>query len=567
MNNVAQAFRPALVVACWCLLASSAAAQMQRSAATLPRRIGITSETSITLSDAVAQALKNNPDVAMSRITVEQSTDTVAAADGAFDPQFGLQSSFLRQETPVGSLIGGSASGKLTQQGLLFGPDFRGVLKNTGTRYELGFTSRRQTSDNQFATLNPQFPSELGLTITQPLFRGMRVDEQRRQLERARQNTAISDSRLRQLAMDVTLQTELAYWELSFAEQNLQVQIEGLDLARDQVDGNRRLLAQGLAAPIDVLEAETQVVTFNQRIYAAQAALTRTENALKTLIVPDRRSPLWSSALHATTPPASAAVAESLDDALKAAAANRLELKQASIASDMQEAETRFFSDQRKPQIDLVGTYLSSGLAGRVITSSNNPLSFGTQPLIERINVLSASQGLAPIAGFPGGGSTTPAALTGGYGRSLSNLAGMNFPTFEVGVRIALPFNNRTADARYASAVAESRRLRLQTEQLGIAIEADVRNALQAVESARATRDAALQARSLAEQQYDSERRRFEAGTSTVFFVLQRQTAMIGTRTQVARAEADLSRSLAQLRHATGENLSPVRITQDVSAR
>jgi HAE1 family hydrophobic/amphiphilic exporter-1 len=285
------------------------------------------------------------------------------------------------------------------------------------------------------------------------------------------------------------------------------------------------------------------------------------------LIVPDRRSPLWSSALHATTPPASAAVAESLDDALKAAAANRLELKQASIASDMQEAETRFFSDQRKPQIDLVGTYLSSGLAGRVITSSNNPLSFGTQPLIERINVLSASQGLAPIAGFPGGGSTTPAALTGGYGRSLSNLAGMNFPTFEVGVRIALPFNNRTADARYASAVAESRRLRLQTEQLGIAIEADVRNALQAVESARATRDAALQARSLAEQQYDSERRRFEAGTSTVFFVLQRQTAMIGTRTQVARAEADLSRSLAQLRHATGENLSPVRITQDVSAR
>ena len=103
--------------------------------------------------------------------------------------------------------------------------------------------------------------------------------------------------------------------------------------------------------------------------------------------------------------------------------------------------------------------------------------------------------------------------------------------------------------------VAEGRRLRLRTEQLEIAVEAEVRNAMQAVESARAGRDAARQASTLAEQQYASEQRRFEAGTSTVFLVLQRQTAMIAMRTQYARAEADLSRSVAQLQHATGQIL------------
>jgi HAE1 family hydrophobic/amphiphilic exporter-1 len=529
------------------------------SGVNLPRRVGITEESSLTLGEAIAQALRSNPDVAIARIEVDQATDSVAAADGAFDPQVGVQSSFLRQQTPVSSLIGGAANGELTQQGLLFEPDFKGVVRNSGTRYQLGFTSRRQTTDNQFTTLNPQFPSELSVSITQPLFRGLRVDDARRQVDRAKQTVMLSDTQLRQQVMDLALQTELAYWELFFAEQNLQVQIQGRELSGDQVASNQRMMSQGLAAPIDVLEAETQVATFDQRIFAAQTALTRAENALKVFVVPDRRSPLWASALHTTTPPADAAVG-SLEEALSAARASRPELKQAAIAADTQEIETKYFGDQRKPQVDLVGTYLSSGLAGHVVPTTSNPFSFG--PLVDRINTLSTAQGLTPLPALSGGfGSNTVApGLTGGLGRSLSNMAGMNFPTVEVGVRIALPLRNRTAEARYASSVAEERRLRLRADQIEVAIEADVRNALQAVESARATREAARQARSLAEQQYASEQRRFEAGTSTVFLVLQRQNAMIAMRTQYARAEADLSRSIAQLNHATGQILEANQI-------
>src|SRR5262249_468086 len=162
---------------------------------------------------------------------------------------------------------------------------------------------------------NPQFPSQLSVSITQPLFRGLRIDDARRQVDRAKESVTLSDSQLRQRVMDLTLKTELAYWELFFAEQNLQVQIQGRDLARDQVAANERLAGQGLAAPIDVLEAETQVATFNQRIYSAQAALTRAENALKTLIVPDRRAPIWTTALHPATPPPSDAASASLADA------------------------------------------------------------------------------------------------------------------------------------------------------------------------------------------------------------------------------------------------------------
>jgi outer membrane protein TolC len=154
-----------------------------------------------------------------------------------------------------------------------------------------------------------------------------------------------------------------------------------------------------------------------------------------------------------------------------------------------------------------------------------------------------------------------PELLTGGLGQSLNNLLAQDFPTFEVGFRIGLPFFDRTAQANLATSIVEGRRLRLQRQQLEEAIEADVRNALQAVVSLRASVAAAEEARNLAEQQYASEQRRFEAGTSTVFLVLQRQTALIGARSQQARAQADLQKSLAVLRRVTGRTLDAHRIT------
>ena len=126
-----------------------------------------------------------------------------------------------------------------------------------------------------------------------------------------KQNQAISDEQFKQSVMDLALQTELAYWDLVFAEQIMGIQLEGLQLARGEVASNQRMVDQGTAAPIDVLEAETQAATFQQNAIAAQAALTRMENALKTLILPDRSSPLWSTALRPwrrSLPPAAPAV-------------------------------------------------------------------------------------------------------------------------------------------------------------------------------------------------------------------------------------------------------------------
>jgi len=148
-----------------------------------------------------------------------------------------------------------------------------------------------------------------------------------------------------------------------------------------------------------------------------------------------------------------------------------------------------------------------------------------------------------------------PPTFIGGYGQSLSTLFAADFPSTELQLRISMPIRNRTAEANLASSVADARRIIDQSQQTEQAIEANVRNAMQSVESARLRLQSAGVARSSAEQQYESEQRQFRAGTSTLFLVQQRQSDMITARSVERRAESDLGKAVASFELATGSIL------------
>ena len=63
---------------------------------------------------------------------------------------------------------------------------------------------------------------------------------------------------------------------------------------------------------------------------------------------------------------------------------------------------------------------------------------------------------------------------------------------------------------------------------------------------------AAAAQRQAAEQQYTSEQRKFQAGMSTVFLVLQRQTDLITARGRELQTQTDLNKAIAEFQRATG---------------
>src|SRR5262249_16614525 len=111
------------------------------------------------------------------------------------------------------------------------------------------------------------------------------------------------------------------------------------------------------------------------------------------------------------------------------------------------------------------------------------------------------------------------------------------------------------AEAQLGRSLVEADRIKTQREQLEQAIQVDVRNSLQSVRSAEARLRAAAVARDTSERQYQSEQRKLDAGQSTVFLVLQRQTEMTTARGNELRAQTDLNKAIAELHRATGNAL------------
>ncbi len=530
-------------------------------------RVGVDAQEQkpLTLFDAIALALENNRDINASRIDTEIARFGLKASQGAFDPRLTTENRFQRQTSPVASLIGGGVDGKLTQSDFVNTARVSGASPYFGSSYQMDFTSTRQTTNNSFTSLNPTFPSALTFSLTQPLWRGLRIDNNRRQLAIAKKNLSLSDSQFRQRAIDVITRVQQSYWDLTFALRNLQVQLDAVKQARSQVESNNRQVAQGILAPIDVVSAETQVATFEQNVYAAQEAVTRAENMLKTLLLPNRGAALWSQAILPVTPVSLNPPNVPLDQAVQSALRHRPEIEQLTTNSEINEIDTKFFRDQTKPQIDLVASYSSAGLAGDPVASGPNPLTASFGGIFTRLDELSKLAGLPPLPPTTSTDSGIPGGLLGGYGQSLNNLFAQRYPTTQVGVRITLPFGNRTAEANLGRSLAEGRQIQNQRAMVEQQIEADVRNATQALRSADARLQAAAAATTLAERQSDGEQRKFQAGLSTVFLVLQRQTDLVGARGRELQAQTDLNKALADYQRAVGSTLevNQISVTND----
>jgi HAE1 family hydrophobic/amphiphilic exporter-1 len=516
-----------------------------------PERIGVDAADALPLSlnEAIRLALENNNDIRTSRIDVEKAEHNLTARRGAYDPQLFSEAYFERSSTPVASFLGGNSNGSLEQKDFTGRIGMSGLAPRYGGSYTFDWSSTRLSSNNFFNALNPAISSRFSLSYTQPLVRGLRTDDSRRQIEIAKKNLTLTDVQFRQRATEVITRVEQSYWELVHALKSLQVQTEAVKQTKAQVETNKRQVAQGVLAPIDVVEAEAQVKIFEQNVYAAQEEVTRAENALKTLMLPDRNAQFWSRALLPVTPVNLEAPRMFLNEAITTALENRFELAELRTSTDINEINKRFYRDQTKPQVDLQVNYSSNGYAG-TLSDNENPILTGLTSLERRVAELSTIAGLPVLP--PNTFNSIPADMQGGYGRALSNLLGQDNPTVRVGVRISLPLKNRTAKAELGHSLAEGRRLesvRAQTEQM---IEAEVRNSIQRVRSVEASMAAAAAARVAAEQQYTSEQRKFQAGMSTVFLVLQRQTDLVMARGRELETQTNLNKAIAEFQRATG---------------
>ncbi|MFL6276672.1 MAG: TolC family protein [Blastocatellia bacterium] len=526
-------------------------------------RIGVDLSQTVPLAmrDAIALALQNNLDIEQFREGVQIATFNLQALRGVYDILSSADVNFRSQTIPVASLFaGGGSAFSVTQKTLTANFITNQYVERSGGFWQAEFDNNRTTTSSTAQLLPTQYNPTLTFSFTQPLMRNFKTDLNRRQIQVAKKTVDLTDSQFRQRVIEIINQVQRAYWDLVFAIDNEKIARDTVELTRTQLENNRRQVEAGTAAPIDLRSTEAALEQRKGDVITALQNITTAENVLKGLLIKRQDDKLWTAVISPTDAPPVTAQNFNLDEATRLALTNRPELEQVRLQTEQKNIDIDFYKNQTKPQIDLVGFYSNTGLAGTP-SSAVNPGGFSTfnQGVITNLNAALSELDLplfnpvVPAATVVG--DSVPSRFQGGYFQSLHNLFSQDFRTYQVGVRLSFPWRNRTAEGNLGRALAESRQLDARQRQLVQSVQIDVRNALQAVEAARQRYEAAHAGELAAYAQLQGEQEKFRAGLSTNFFVLQRQTDYATALGNEVRAKTDYNKALADLQRVTGLTL------------
>ncbi|MFN7926709.1 MAG: TolC family protein [Blastocatellia bacterium] len=530
-----------------------ALAQDTKQSLTPEARIGVdaTKRVPLTMREAVTLALENNRDIAIERENVKLNEWDLKASRGFYDPTLNGSFGYQRIHSPITSIFGAGTTTALTGTA-----NFNQRLPNKyGSIVQGTVNNNRATTESPFNDLNPQITSSMNVSFIQPLFRNKNTDLGRRTIKLAKKRLDISDSQFRQRAIEIISQVQRAYWDLVFARRDYEIKRDSLGVGLTQLAHNERLVEAGTLAPADVISTRVDIERRKDELEAAMEVIQRAENGLKSLMLQPASTELWAAVIEPTDrPEINTDVAMPLKDAVANAFKNRPELEQFRLRGELNDIDVEYYKDQTKPQIDFTVTYGTLGLAGSLRTTAN-PLTASNAVLYGRINQLSALVGLPPISAGGGFGATNPK-YVGSYGQSAWNLLKNKDNTLVFGINFNLPLRNTTAKAQLGRALQETKQIDAQKQRAMQGIEIEVRNALQAVETAKRRVEAAQNSRTNAELQLASEQRKFDAGQSTNFFVLDRQNALSAAQGRELRALTDYNKAVAELQRAISTTLT-----------
>lgn len=514
-------------------------------------RVGVdmADQRSLTLNEAIELALENNKDIEVTRKNVKIAEFDLIAARGVYQPRLTGQSFYERSTVPNVSIF--SSNPTTTQSSIVSNAGVTAYVPRFGTVLRGEFNNTRLTTNNPISILSPQENANATFSLIQPLFRGRSFDANRRVIEIAKRNLSLTDVQFRQRSIDIIAAVQRAYWDLTYALRNLQVQRDGVRDAKDQLAHSRRLVEEGQLAPIDIVASETQVSTFEQAVYDALNTVTQSENALKNLIAPNRTDILWSESVTPVDSVNLDAPSTTLTEALSAALQNRPELEINDAQKDINKIDQRLYRELKKPQIDLVASYSSAGIGGSQNPdfNPNFPTACSTNPTSPACQQQQAN--LAALTGSP-------------FAGILQN----KYPNFRVGVQFNLPlFGDKTAGAQLGRALVEGERLDVQRQQLEQTIEVDVRNAIQMLRTAEARLRSAAIGRENSARLYESEQRKLDNGQSDIYRVLERQSALTAARSNELRAQTELNKAISDLQRATGNSLKANNVVTMLSKK
>lgn len=456
----------------------------------------------LTLEECIRRALDRNFGLEAQRFNPRIAEENIIIAREAFLPTFSLSTSRGAGRTAPTALEPGTKSE--------FSDTRASVNQRFLTGTTVGVSTRlgRSEFNPTLAALNPAYNADLSVSFRQPLLAGFGWLVNRAALDVAKIGLDRAHLDYKARALDTIQDTELAYYNLAFAREQLAVREFSLSLAQRLLDEAQIRLTTGVATDLDVLQAEVGVANAQRGVLLAQQSVKDRSDELLAIIGQfELDTPLGATRFKSidNTVPVFAS-------SLNAAKQNQPDYLAAQLALEQSRVNLRVSKSNRRPDLSVGGA-----------------------------------------VGFDGS--------DGSGSRAYSDVFDRESSTWQVDLALNFAWGQTGDRARYRQSLASvsQQEIRLREQEQGI--EVQVRSAVRAVETnLESVRIASLASR-LSERQYELERARFEAGLSTSRRVLEAQNDLETARVAELQALVNLSTAYTNLHRIEGSSLQRYGIT------
>jgi outer membrane protein len=294
-------------------------------------------------------------------------------------------------------------------------------------------------------------------------------------------------------------------------------------VAQDLYEGNKKQVAIGALAGIEVTRAAAAVSVSKEDLLIAQTNVAQQEIVLKNMLNRNGVANTWLDDVH-IIPLDQIEVPKTeeirpIQDLIGEALENRLEITRDKVNLESQKILLTGTKNGLLPSLSAFAEFTNNGLGGP-------------------INPLYAARCGGDTNPNDNCGAPNPY-FTGGNTSVFAQLLGRAFPNYSAGFSLSIPFRNRQAQADYMTDQLQFRQAELGLQRVLNQVRVEVKTNVIGLQQARSRYETAVASRVLAEQTLDAEQKRFQAGVGSVALVIGAQQSLASAQDSEVQAMAN----------------------------
>ena len=476
----------------------------------------------LSLKDAIVQVLSNNISIAVESFSSKVKKESVIESLSEFDATFGLELSLAEKTQQLASAF--SSPNKMENENQKWDISLSQKLV-TGADYRFSFNNKRNETNSKTAGLNPSYSSEFELNLTQPLLKNSGVDLNKRNIYIANNEVDISDYDFKNKVISVVSNVENIYWDFVFSLKDLEVKQKSLERAKDLERRVKAQISVGIMAPIESLQAESEVASREEFLLVAQDLIDDNQDKLRNILNIDLLAPEGISPIYPSSEADVLIDNVNFVESVKAALSNRPDYLAKKKELENKDILVKYQENQIYPSVDLVGSLGLNGLSGEAVAITS-----GT------------------FQGKSGFG--------GDYGTALTDALSTNYYDWEIGIKLSYPLGNRSAKSKLSASRLDKAKLILDIKGLEKNIILEVRESVRQLQTDMKRINATTAAKKLAKEKLKAEEKKFEVGLSTSFNILEFQEDLAEAQSNEIKAIIDFKKSKTRFRKSIASTLN-----------